>query len=305
MNKSTGCVLAVDAGGTFLKAALVKHDKSLVEDSFLRIPVDSIGSVNSIQASYTRLAALGLGKAAEHGLSLEAIGVCIPGPFDYQKGISLMMHKYLSIKGIPIRPWLQDGAGDIPIAFLHDSHAFLLGAMWNNRLSRYRRVAGTIIGTGLGFATWIDGKIYTNEQGGPGISIFARPYRDSISENYVSRRAIIAHYLARTGMSTDEIDVVRIAELARDGHPEAADVFSWIGRDLAGILHDILRDNRFECLLLGGAISKSADLFLPELKSGLADLPDLHTIAAVEDIDMAPVFGAARVVLFPDQTVLS
>lgn len=304
MNEHAGCVLSVDAGGTFLKAALVRHDRTLVEGSFLRIPVDSDGGIDSIRASFARLAAAGLAKASEQGLALDAVGVCIPGPFDYANGISLMTHKYLSIRGIPLRPWLREGAGDIPVVFLHDSHAFLLGGLWEDPAYRSERVAGVTIGTGLGFAAWIDGKIYANAQGGPGISIFARPYRDGVSEDYVSRRAVLSRYRALTGTDDPALDAAHIAGLAREGQSEAAEVFAGLGRDLAGILHGVLRDNGFGRLLLGGAISKSADLFLPELKNGLKDLECITCIAAVKDIDMAPVFGAARAVLFPDEAVL-
>jgi glucokinase len=294
------CVLSIDAGGTFLKAALVKSDGTLLKDSFLRVSVDSDGSAGHVGAAYTKLAAQGLARAREHDLTLSAIGVGIPGPFDYMKGMSLMAHKYPSIKGIPMRPWLWEGAGNIPVRFLHDSHAFLLGALWNSGLCEFERVAGVILGTGLGFATLIGGKIYTNEQGGPGISIFARPYRNGTSEEYVSRRAIISRYRALRGGVPEGLDVVDIAGLARRGQPEAVSVFSETGFYLAEIVHDILRDHRFECLLLGGAISKSADLFLPELKSGLSDLPLLRYIAAAKDIDTAPLLGAARAALLPE-----
>ncbi|RCX09971.1 glucokinase [Anaerobacterium chartisolvens] len=305
MNKSNVCVLSIDAGGTFLKAALVKSDGTIVEDSFIRISLDSNGSIGHIQTAYTQLAALGLSKAQECGLELSAVGVCIPGPFDYANGVSLMTHKYVSIKGIPMRLWLWEGAGNIPIHFLHDSHAFLLGALWNNSLCGFERVAGVIIGTGLGFASFIDGKIYANEHGGPGISIFSRPYRNGTSEEYVSRRAIISRYRALCGNTPEETDAVDIAKLAHEGQPEAAAVFSETGRYLAEIVHDILLENCFECLLLGGAISKSSSLFLPELRKGLSDLPALRHIAAAENIDLAPVLGTARAALFPEvDTVL-
>ncbi len=299
MSKSNECVLSIDAGGTFLKAALVKGDGTLVKNSFLRVPVNSGGSAGAISTSYRQLAVLGLAKARENNLNLSAAGVCIPGPFDYVEGMSLMTHKYASIKGLPMRPWLQESLGEIPVCFLHDSHAFLLGALWNSTVYGSERTAGVIIGTGLGFASMLNGKIYANQQNGPGISIFSRPYKGRISEDYVSRRAILSRYCELTGCTPDTLDVVDIAGLAFRGQTEAQLVFKELGKHLSEIIHDILRDNQFEGLLLGGAISKSAALFLPELKNGLSDLPRLRYIAAADDIDMAPVLGAARAALLP------
>ncbi len=299
MSKSNVCVLSIDAGGTFLKAALVKGDGTLVKNSFLRIPVNSGGSAGAISASYRQLAVLALAKARENNLNLSAAGVCIPGPFDYVKGVSLMTHKYASIKGLPMRRWLQESLGEIPVCFLHDSHAFLLGALWNSTVYGPERISGVIIGTGLGFASMLNGKIYANHQNGPGISIFSRPYKGRTSEDYVSRRAILSRYYELTGCTPDTLDVVDIAELACRGQTESQLVFKELGKHLSEIIHDILRDTQFEGLLLGGAISKSAALFLPELKNGLSDLPRLKYIAAADDIDMAPILGAARAALFP------
>lgn len=294
MSDSPACVLAIDAGGTFLKVALVRRDGSASPDSFFSFPVDSGGSASDIAAAYALLAEQGLRKAREHRLTMSAVCVCIPGPFDYENGISLMTHKYAAIRGIPMRPWLQKGAGNVPVHFIHDSHAFLLGAMRSNHCRGFRRAAGVTLGTGLGFASLFDGKLYKNAQGGPGISIFARPYRRGVSEDYVSRRAVLARYRELCGNCAEDLDVADIARHAGRGEAAAVAVFAETGTCLAGILHDILLENRFECLLLGGGISKSADLFLPQLKEGLSDLPLLRYIATAADIDMCPVLGAAQ-----------
>lgn len=295
MCASNVCVLAIDAGGTFLKAALVRSDFTILQDSFLRVSVDSKGDADGIRTAYIQLAAQALQKAREYHLTITAVGICIPGPFDYQNGISLMTHKYAAIKGIPMRPWIQEGVGDVPVRFIHDSHAFLLGAVRNSSCNGFERVAGVTIGTGLGFASMFDGKINANAQGGPAISIFGRPYRSGISEDYVSRRAVLARYNEISGNVVKGLDVIDIARLAQQGQPDAVSVFSEMGSCLAEILYDILKNNRFEYLVLGGAISKSVALFLPQLKIGLSDLPALRYIEAAQDIDIAPVLGAAQV----------
>ncbi len=293
MNNADLCVLAVDAGGTFLKAALVRNNGTIVEDSFLRTAVDSGGSVDNIHHSYAYLASLAHQKARQLNLSLVAAGICIPGPFDYFNGVSLMTHKYAAIKGIPLRPWIQEGIGDLPVHFLHDAHAFLLGAVRSGGRP-YQRYCGVTIGTGLGFATLIDGHLLKNDQGGPGISVFAKHFKDGISEDYVSRRALLARYRELCGSGADGLDLYDIGLLAEKGEKNAVLLHEEMGRNLAGILHDILRDNRIECLLLGGAVSKSAPLFIEELKSGLKDLPLLREIAPAKEIDLAPLLGAAQ-----------
>lgn len=301
-NYGSGCILAVDAGGTFLKAALIHADRStcsspMIENTFIKIPVNSEGNLESIRESYIRLASLGAREASKRGLALNGIGVCIPGPFDYADGISRMKHKYRSIYGVPMGPWFKEGAGDLPLRFVHDSTAFILGAAHTERYRSFNRIGAVIIGTGLGFATLRASEVFLNPQGGPGISIFSRPYRDGIAEDYVSRRAILSHYRKLCPHAAGDMDVADIASSARSGQPEAVKVFRDTGVYLSEIIHDILYDNEFECLLLGGAISKSAELFIPALKQGLSDIPSLTLIEKAEDIDNAPLLGAARAVL--------
>lgn len=291
MINADACVLAVDAGGTFLKAVLMRKNCTAVEGSFIRTAVDSQGSADTIRTAYTQLAALGCHKAKSLGLTLSAIGICIPGPFNYREGLSLMTHKYAAIKDMPMRPWLKDGAGELPVIFMHDANSFLLGA---SRGIEIKNIAGVTIGTGLGFAVIKDGELLKNEHGGPGISIFARPFRDSTSEGYVSRRALLARYRELCGSDADGLDLYDIGLLAEKGEKNAVLLHQEMGQNLAAILHDVLLENKTECLLLGGAVSKSSPLFLPQLTEGLADLPLLKTVKPVKDIDLAPLIGAAQ-----------
>lgn len=292
LNPDNHCILAVDAGGTILKAALVLHDGHLADGSAYRVPVDSNGSLEKIRQAYINLAALGKAQADRRGLTMDGIGVCIPGPFDYQEGFCLMTHKYQAIFKVPMRPWFEAAAGPLPVRFVHDSTAYLLGETWGGQYAAYQKICSVLIGTGLGFASLLDGRIFSNPQGGPGISIYARPYRDGTAEDYVSRRGILARYRRQNPEST--LDVHEIAALARKGDGPAATVFKDTGIFLAEILHDILRDHHVEVLLLGGQISKSADLFLPELQEGLQDLPGLRLVGPAVKIDEAPLLGVAR-----------
>ncbi len=310
MNHEGRCILAIDAGGTFLKAALIRGSEEsarLVEGSFFKIPVDSGGNAEEIKAAYMEVASRGRFLSQKNKVKLEGISVCIPGPFDYPAGISRMRHKYPSIYGISMRPWLEQAAGRIPICFLHDSTAFLLGATQNGFSSRYHRIAGVVLGTGLGFASMFDGKVCENDQGGPGISIYAMRYRDKTAEDYVSRHALLSHYKELrqgsgchdgTFSGDTEMDVIDIANLARSGQAAAIQAFESMGICLAEILYDIIKDNRFECLLLGGGICKSADLFLPALRGILKEIPTLKVIEAITDIDHASLLGAARAMQF-------
>lgn len=294
MKNSDPCVLAVDAGGTSLKAALVWEDRFSKEPkilSFFSVPVNSAGSREEILEAYRAVGRQGARLALDTGLSVERIAVCVPGPFDYSRGSSLMRHKYQAVYQVPLGPWLLQGAGaDCPVIFLHDSSAFLLGAVLDVPEKR-DRVCAVIIGTGLGFASMVDGKLLETLEGGPAVSIYSRPYLDKTGEDYVSKRGITRRYLNLTGKNQTALpSVAHIADMARAGDTAALKTFRDTGFHLGQLLLPVLEEYHFDTVLLGGAISKSADLFLPDLcqvlsRAGAQAFPAAH-------IDQAPLLGA-------------
>jgi glucokinase len=200
-----------------------------------------------------------------------------------------MKHKYASIYGIPMRPWFEEIIRGITVTFLHDSEAFLKGAVYQNKMN-FNKVCGVIIGTGLGFAIAKDNIVQRNQAGGPQISIFQMRYKEGVAEDYVSKRGIMNRY-QELNAKRNSRDVLYIANAAKNGEADAIRVFEETGTHLAAILHDIIKDNEIECLFLGGAISKSAELFLPKLQEGLLGIPSLKLIKKVEDIDNVPLYG--------------
>lgn len=293
MKSSDSCILSVDGGGTSLKAAFV-YKNNVIKDSFFSIPVHSDGTEEEIQEAFWELGHSA--RLMEEKLQVKASGCafCIPGPFDYENGRFFMHHKYEAVFGSSLKPWLFKGIGrELSICFLHDSTAFLLGACAG--LSPLpETLCGVIIGTGLGFASMVEGHILENPSGGPGISIFGRPYLGKTAEDYVSKRGILRRYRELSPFLREDTEVKTIADLARGGEKEAQQVFMEMGTHLSAILLPIVMENGFQLLFLGGAISKSADLFLPALKEGLFAAPmEIRTISD-SDSDYVPLRGAAQ-----------
>ena len=293
------CILAVDAGGTALKTALVLADGSPLPASRLKVPVPSDGSAAQIQAAYQDMARQQAGLAARLGLKLSGIGVAICGPFDFTLGLSRMTHKYPAIQGIPMRPWFEAIAGPLPVHFIHDSTAFMLRETWHGPHAGFARICGVMLGTGFGFGAMLDGQVLLNDRQGPGIIVYNRAYRDGIVEDYVSRRGILATYrrlLEQAGRPhpDEPFDVKQIGDLADAGDAVATETFRETGRHLAAILKPILLEYRFNALVVGGQIARSCAIILPPVKKDLAGLDFLTCIEQASLIDDAPILGVAR-----------
>ncbi len=317
-------VVAVDAGGTYFKSGLLART-GVLAGTFVQHPVNSQGGREEILETYASVLSANLDAARRRRLRVAGIGVSTPGPFDYRAGCSLMRHKFQAIRGLPLPPELRRRLAltpDLPIAFLYDCHAFLLGEHAAGAARGFRNAAGVTLGTGLGMSALADGRILHDGRYGPHPEyvIYNRPYGDAILEERVSSRGILRRYAELAGGGTENGSGEGVAGVieggvsggVRGGVKELADralagdrlclqVFAETAEVLAGQLAPILRRLRAECLLLGGQISKSFDLLGPPLKGRLeqAGMGGVD-VRPAENIDHASLIGAARHVLSRD-----
>lgn len=251
------CRILLDVGGTYIKCSDGRS-----------IPVDSNGTRDEIASS--------LSKAVE-GYSCAC--VAIPGPFDYSTGTFLMKHKFMSVYGEKF----QELARIQNCRFTHDVNAMLLGEVAPAKAKGFNKVALVSIGTGLGFSVSICGNILTDELGAPLFHIYNRPFKDGILEDYVSKRGFLRGY--------EGITVKELADMARNGDAGAIGRFNECGRILAEVLSPMLSDLSIECLLFGGQISRSFDLFRDAFISSLSSVDSLREVNMVSDIDNATFNG--------------
>jgi glucokinase len=161
-----------------------------------------------------------------------------------------MDHKFQSVKGCSIREFLPD----LPLKFLHDANAFLLGIPG----SEYGRTGGITLGTGLGAAAAENGICINNDAMTPRYPLWNIPFHGGIAEDFISTRALLAAYPAAK-------TVKEMAEL-----PETEMIWKEFGKNLAELLHQWQAVLALDKIYIGGGISRAKNRFLvPELE----DLP--------------------------------
>jgi glucokinase len=274
---------ALDIGGTHVAAGRVRLSSATIEpDARMRLDLTDgtellervLEAARSIATPETR-----------------SFGVAVPGPFDYDHGISLVSHKLHGLYGINVRRELGLAVGltDSAVLFLNDAEAFLLGEWWVGAARGHRRAVGITLGSGLGSAFLEDGRLVRS---GPGVpadgDLYRLPFRGQPAEETISRGALLARY-----GSNDGTDVEQIAERARAGEPRAQRVFEEMAADLADFLAAPLEAFEPTCLVVGGSIAHAWDLLEPALVRGLAADPQL-SIARALNIEDAVLLGAAR-----------
>lgn len=278
------CVLVYDVGGSHISAA-VCHRAGYRLDTVVRA---NLPEEQTSEAFIEVLHSLGL-KAME-GAAIEGAEFAMPGPFDYEKGISWMKHKMPYLYGVNVSEALAPRFRWKPeqVRFLNDAAAYLLGEVGAGAARGIKRVVCFTLGTGVGSGFAVDGRVVTEGKGvPPGGEIWNVPYEGGIVEDQISTRALKKAYMQRKGQDRE---VASIAHYAIGGDPDAVAVFHEFGKTLGIAIKRLLTDFAPDVVVLGGGISRSAPLFLDAVKVELAGTQIEVRIAELGD--NAPLAGA-------------
>jgi len=270
-------VLAFDVGGSHVAAAVCCA------------PGFSLGSVAS--APHASVSTSGAFLDLLHNLGMKAnigqegvIGamLAVPGPFDLQAGVSLMRHKLPYLYGVDLRQGLAQRFGFKPaqVRFLNDADAYLLGEIGAGAARGFGRAVGLTLGTGIGSAFAVDGHLVTE---GPGVpssgEIWNLPYRGGIVEDFISSRAIVGNYERSTGKKREVVDLAAAAQ-----SDQAAQLaFTEFGQHLGVVTRTLLAEFHAAVIVLGGGISRSANLFLPAVRAEIGDSTTELRVSELKD----------------------
>jgi glucokinase len=292
--------LAIDAGGTYIKSAVLDSAGSILEGSAFMAKSCSEGSKAEILQAFRGTISQGLRFIGNAEMKLEGIGVAFPGPFNFNKGIPLMKHKFINIYGVDLRKSFFEIGGistHTPIQFIQDANAVLRGEMWKGNAQGFANAAVITLGTGLGFTFSVDNLIQCNKLGSPAVELYKLPYRDGILEDFTAQRGILRIYREKTrGSDSKDIQVSDIGKGADEGNVDCIHTFCEVGRNLSENIEKILQEKNIQCLLLGGQISNSFHHMEDAIKQGLKDVKSLMKISKVKNISDAALFGAFRAI---------
>jgi glucokinase len=295
MRSDTLVMACLDIGGTSVKGALVGRGGLLFKPSLGQHQVDSRSSADTITAAFLAAAKRLVDFAQAGGIPLGGIGVSICGPFDYEEGISKIqgLDKYDAIYGLNVKELFRRGlhlAADFPIVFDIDSWCFARGEVLAGAGQPYNRVVVLTLGTGVGSAFAVGGKIVSEGPGVPWLGwISGQKWKRGILNDTISRTWMIQRFRELGGGT---IDVKEMASRADAGNLNARRVFVEMAQELGGFLRDHnVRDFGAECLILGGQISRSSHLFIDELRSTLAGITTLRAIVPAADIEGSALKG--------------
>lgn len=195
-----------------------------------------------------------------------AIGVGTPGPVDPAGRIARIAINLKQWRDVPLADWLEAKTGR-PTILSNDANCAGLAEAWLGAGRRFRNLILLTLGTGVGGAIILDGKLFIGHQGAAGELglITLNPdgpecnsgNRGSL-EQYVSVPAI----RRRTGLEPAELGA-----LAKAGDADALTFWRTYGKDLGAGLASLIYVLTPEVILIGGGVSASAEFFFPSVQA--------------------------------------
>jgi len=264
-NKNTSpYILTADIGGSHITAAVCNTDTYNIEEkSIVRLEVNSKATAADITGNWSSALQSAL---ADAQVEIAGLGVAMPGPFDYAKGISYIkgLNKYEAIYGMDIKLMF---AGFLKIdnslvRFRNDAEATIAGEALAGAGAGagYKSVAGVTLGTGFGSAFYAEGITRDLNYG-------SDPYKETIADDYLSTRWFQKRYHELTG--TQIPNVKALAALVPNDD-DARQVFDEFAVNMADFLQNPLAKLSPDVLVLCGNITRAQEYFLPQLTRNLS-----------------------------------
>ncbi|MDR7131087.1 glucokinase [Algoriphagus sp. 4150] len=246
-------LIGVDIGGSHISAAKVKLEGRIASfDSFQEADVDTFGDKESIISAWAEV----IKKAAGESTAYK-VGIAMPGPYDYENGISLIKDqgKMASLFQLSVKDLLAESLG-LPsshLAFTNDAEAFLVGESYAGAGKDFQNSVGITLGTGLGSAIKVhevvkDAKLWT------------APFRDGIAEDYLGTAWFKKYALEQFGV---EISGAKDLLSSDVDSGVSIKIFETFGRALGEFLFPYLIRLHAEGVVLGGKISLAGAHYLP------------------------------------------
>jgi glucokinase len=270
-------VIALDVGGTAMKAALIAEDGTLLHQA--RRPTGRERGADAVVAAILDFAAdlCDHGRTA-YGESAAAAGVAVPGIVDEAAGIAVYAAN-LYWKDVPLRDLLSARLGGVPVALGHDVRT---GGLAEGRIGAGNgadRFLFLPLGTGIAGAIGIDGRIEAGAHGYAGEigHIVVRPGgrecgcgRRGCLEAYASAGAVARTWAAVGGAGAEgAADAAACARAVEAGDPAAIEVWREAIDALAdGLVTGLtLLDPRV--LIIGGGLAEAGDTLFGPLRAAV------------------------------------
>ncbi len=284
-------VIGIDLGGTAIKLGRFAPDGTCLLS--LSVPTPQPATPESVVAAMVEAIA-----QVDPEQKAFAIGVGTPGPTDVAGRIAKVAINLKGWHDVPLADWLEAKTGKSTI-LANDANCAGLGEAWLGAGRRFQNLILLTLGTGVGGAIILDGKLFVGHQAAGGeLGLITLnpdgPMCNSGNQGSLEQYVSVTAIRRRTGKEPDQLGM-----LAQIGDAYALQFWQEYGRDLGIGLTSLVYVLTPEAIIIGGGVSASAEFFLPSVKAEIEQRV-LHTsrmglqILSAELGNSAGMVGAAK-----------
>ncbi|MDQ0942551.1 MULTISPECIES: ROK family protein [unclassified Streptomyces] len=279
-------VIALDVGGTGMKAALVGVDGTLLHEA--RRPTGRERGPDAVVESILRFAAELRSYGQEHlGQSALAAGVAVPGIVDADHGIAVYAAN-LGWRDVPLRALVADRIGGVPVALGHDVRT---GGLAEGRIGAGKgadRFLFVPLGTGIAGAIGIAGRIEAGAHGYAGEigHIVVRPDGPDCGcgqrgclETLASAAAVTRAWAEASG--DPDADAADCAKAVESGDQRAVRVWHDAVDALAAGLVTALTLLDPRTLIIGGGLAEAGETLFTPLRAAVEERVTFQKLPAI------------------------
>ncbi|NEP01616.1 MAG: ROK family protein [Symploca sp. SIO2E9] len=248
-------VIGIDLGGTNIKLGRFQRDGTCSKSLTIATPQPSTPT-NVVEVMVEAIEQLNPDN------NCLAIGVGTPGPIDATGRIARVAINLADWHDVPLADYLEAKI-NCPTVIANDANCAGLGEAWLGAGCRFRNLILLTLGTGVGGAIILDGKLFTGHQGAAGelglISLNPNgPRCNSGNQGSLEQYVSVVAIRRRTGKEPAELGLMATA-----GNQQALQFWESYGRDLGIGLASLIYVLTPEAIVIGGGISASAKFFFP------------------------------------------
>jgi glucokinase len=285
-------VIGIDLGGTAIKLGRFSEDGTCHKS--LTVPTPQPATPEAVLVAMVD--AISQLEPVEN--SVKSIGVGTPGPADATGRIARLAINLKNWQNVPLADWLEAKTG-LPTILANDANCAGLGEAWLGAGRRFKNIAVITLGTGVGGAMIVDGKLFVGHQGAAGELGLITINPDGPECNSGNRGSLEQYVSVQAIRRETGLEPLELANLAKSGDAKALEFWCEYGRYLGIGLASIIYILTPEAIIIGGGISAGAEFFLPAVRAEIerrvlpSSREDLQLLVA-ELGNQAGIVGAAK-----------